>query len=318
MLEVPGRTDHPRLSHLIETAASDQALGLVYPCDPASLEAARQIHAQGLAAVTLFGPESDILILAKDAGISLKGIVIKNTGDDPITAAGVAAEAVRQGQISILMKGSLHTSKLMQVCVSKSAGLRTGRRLSHLFLMDIPRYHKLIGVTDCAINISPDLTGKKDILQNAIDALHHLGIQTPKVALLAAVASVSANMPATTDAAALVQMARDDNSAFPRAIVEGPFGFDNAISSASAKMKGIESTVSGDPDLLLLPDLNAGNIFYKSMVYLAGAECAGVVLGATVPIVLTSRADSVFTRLASVAFAVRLSGHFSTKARSNT
>jgi phosphate acetyltransferase len=296
--------DHPRLNALIQSQKTLLVIGIVYPCDQASIEAAQQIHRHGMARVLLVGPTEKIQRLADQLNISLKGMDLADTPDDPLAAAAIAVSMAASGACSLLMKGGLHTEKLLAAVVSRNSGIRTSRRISHLFLMDIPRYHKLLAITDCAVNISPDLNLKKEILINAIHALHAFGIAEPKVGILAAVASVNPAMPATTDAAQLVQLAKAGQ--LPKAIVEGPFGFDNAISAKSAAMKGIASTISGDPDLLLLPDLQAANIFYKSLVYLAGAECAGLVLGAKVPIVLTSRADSVFTRLASVAFALRL------------
>jgi phosphate acetyltransferase len=296
--------DHPRLNALVQNQKTSLSIGIVYPCDQASIEAAQQIHRLGMAHVVLIGPATKIAQLADQQSISLKGMDLIDTPDRAETAAACAVSMAANKKLSLLMKGGLHTEKLLAAVVNRNSGIRTNRRISHLFLMDIPRYHKLLAITDCAVNISPDLDLKKEILINAIGALHAFGIAEPKVAILAAVASVNPAMPATTDAAALAALSKAGQ--LPKAIVEGPFGFDNAISAKSAAMKGIVSSVSGDPDLLLLPDLQAANIFYKSLVYLAGAECAGLVLGAKVPVVLTSRADSVFTRLASVALALRL------------
>jgi phosphate acetyltransferase len=187
--------------------------------------------------------------------------------------------------------------------VHKSLGLRGATRISHLFLFDLPRYpHKLLGLADCVVNIAPHLPAKRDILSNAIALLQHLGVARPKVGIVAAVESPNPAIPATLDAAALVALAQQ--GMWPGAIVEGPFGFDNAISAAAARTKNIGGTVPGDADLLLMPDLNAGNMLYKSFVYIGGGDCAGLVLGAKVPIVLTSRADSALARLASVALAV--------------
>jgi len=200
------------------------------------------------------------------------------------------------------MKGSLHTDELMAAVVRRDGGLRGAHRISHAFVFDVPRYPKLLALADCVVNISPHLPAKRDILVNALELLRGaLGIAVPKVGILAAVETVNPQIAATVDAAALVEEAA--RGAFGAAIVEGPFGFDNAISAEAARMKGIVSRVSGDADLLLVPDLNAGNILYKSFIYVGGAECAGVVLGARVPIVLTSRSDSLTTRLASAALA---------------
>ncbi len=217
-------------------------------------------------------------------------------------AAQHAAELAKQGVVGALMKGSLHTDELMSAVVSKSAGLRTDRRISHAFLFDLPRYHKLLALADCVVNIQPDLKTKRDILSNALALLRQLGVSRPKVGIVAAVETVNPAIAATLDAQALVAMARD--GAWPGAVIEGPFGFDNVISAEAARIKKIDSEVAGDPDLLLMPDLNAGNMLYKSFNYIGGGDCAGLVLGAKVPIVLTSRADSVPSRLASVALAV--------------
>jgi len=201
-----------------------------------------------------------------------------------------------------LMKGSLHTDELMAAVVNKDTGLRGSSRISHAFVFDLPRYHKLLALADCVVNIAPDLKTKKDIVGNAVALLHKLGIAQPKVGIVAAVEVVNPSIPATLDAQALVEMALA--GAWPGAIVEGPFGFDNAFSAEAARIKKIESKVAGDADLLLMPDLNAGNMLYKSFNYVGGGDCAGLVLGARVPIVLTSRADSLQSRMASVALAV--------------
>ena len=208
----------------------------------------------------------------------------------------------REGVVDALMKGSLHTDELMSAVVRNHTGLRGPRRLSHAFVFDAPRYPKLLALADCVVNIAPDLRAKRDILFNAVELLRDaLAIEQPRVGIVAAVETVNPLIQATVDAAALVAEAA--NGAFGAAIVEGPLGFDNAVSAAAARTKGIDSRVAGEADLLLVPDLNAGNLLYKSFVYLGGAECAGVVLGARVPIVLTSRADSLTARVASAALA---------------
>src|SRR5262249_51888996 len=217
-------------------------------------------------------------------------------------SAAKAAELVRTGEAELLMKGSLHTDELMAAVVAREAGLRTGRRISHVFVMDVPTYHKVLVVTDGAINIAPTLEDKVDICQNAIDLARALGVETPKVAILAAVETVTSKMPATIDAAALCKMA--DRGQITGAIVDGPLAFDNAISAEAAKVKGLRSPVAGDPDILLAPDLEAGNILAKQLTFLANADSAGLVVGARVPIVLTSRADSVRSRIASAAVAM--------------
>ena len=217
-------------------------------------------------------------------------------------SAAKAVELVRTAQAELLMKGSLHTDELMAAVVSREGGLRTGRRISHVFVMDIPTYHKVLIVTDGAINIFPTLEDKVDICQNAVDLAIALGLNKPKVAILAAVETVTSKMPATIDAAALCKMA--ERKQVTGAILDGPLAFDNAISKEAARTKGIHSEVAGDPDILLAPDLEAGNILAKQLSFLAKADSAGLVLGARVPIILTSRADSVRSRIASCAVAM--------------
>ncbi len=299
---------HPRLSALVERAArrathaSAPVLALVHPCDRLALEVAVQMSASGLARPMLVGGRDLIRRAADDSAIEIDDFEIIATDPAPAVAAQHAAELARQGVVGALMKGSLHTDELMSAVVSKSAGLRTDRRISHAFLFDLPRYHKLLALADCVVNIQPDLKTKRDILSNALALLRQLGVSRPKVGIVAAVETVNPAIAATLDAQALVAMARD--GAWPGAVIEGPFGFDNVISAEAARIKKIDSEVAGDPDLLLMPDLNAGNMLYKSFNYIGGGDCAGLVLGAKVPIVLTSRADSVPSRLASVALAV--------------
>ena len=217
-------------------------------------------------------------------------------------AAVRAVELVKEGKAEILMKGSLHTDELMSAIVSRDGGLRTGRRISHVFIMDVPTYHKVLVVTDAAINIAPTLEDKADICQNAIDLAKAFGVERPKVAILAAVETVNSRMPATLDAAALCKMA--ERGQIKGGVLDGPLAFDNAISRDAAKIKGITSEVAGDPDILLAPDLEAGNMVAKQLSFLANADSAGLVLGAKVPVILTSRADSLRSRIASCAVAV--------------
>ena len=207
-----------------------------------------------------------------------------------------------QGEAELLMKGSLHTDELLGAVVARETGLRTGRRISHVFLMDVPTYHKVLVVTDAAINIAPTLEDKVDICQNAIDLAIALGVERPKVAVLAAVETVSSKMQATLDAAALCKMA--ERGQITGGVLDGPLAFDNAISKEAAATKGVKSEVAGDPDILLAPDLEAGNILAKLLSFLANADSAGLVLGAKVPVILTSRADSVRSRIASCAVAM--------------
>ena len=209
---------------------------------------------------------------------------------------------MRLGQAELVMKGSLHSDEVLGAVIAKETGLRTGRRLSHAFLMDVPTYHKVLIITDAAINIAPTLEDKMDICQNAIDLARTFGVERPKIAILAAVETVNSKMPATLDAAALCKMA--DRGQIKGGLLDGPLAFDNAISRDAAKTKGIASEVAGDPDILLAPDLEAGNMMAKMLSFLANADSAGLVLGAKVPVILTSRADSVRSRIASCAVAV--------------
>ncbi|MCK6370185.1 MAG: bifunctional enoyl-CoA hydratase/phosphate acetyltransferase, partial [Gammaproteobacteria bacterium] len=249
----------------------------------------------------IVGPAAAIRDLAKKKNIPLGQAQIVEAADGP-RAAAKAVELVRQGKAELLMKGSLHTDELLGAVVARETGLRTGRRLSHVFILDVPTYHKALLVTDAAINIAPTLEDKVDICQNAIDLAIAFGREQPKVAILAAVETVTSKMPATIDAAALCKMA--ERGQIKGGILDGPLAFDNAISKDAAKIKGIRSEVAGDPDILLAPDLEAGNILAKQLAFLANADSAGLVLGARVPIILTSRADSVRSRMASCAVAM--------------
>jgi phosphotransacetylase len=249
------------------------------------------------------GSEDLIRNLAKSLELDLEVIRIIDIPDSR-SAAVRAVELARKGEVQMLMKGSLHTDELMSAVVSRDAGMRTGRRISHVFALDVPAYHKTLFVTDAAINIQPDLDTKIDILQNAIDMMLKLEVVNPKVAILSAVESVNPAIPSTLDAAALCKMV--DRGQITGAIVDGPLAFDNAISSDAAKIKKIKSPVAGDVDLMMVPNLEAGNILFKELQYLAGALAAGVVVGAKVPIVLTSRADGELARMASCALGALL------------
>src|SRR5215472_14584594 len=252
----------------------------------------------GLIVPILVGPRAKIEETAKSAGIDISKFEVVDTPHSNASAAK-AVELLRESKAELLMKGSLHTDELMGAVVSREGGLRTGRRISHVFVMDVPTYHKVLIVTDGAINIAPSLEDKVDICQNAIDLALSLGRENPKVAILAAVEMVTSKMPATIDAAALCKMA--ERGQIRGGILDGPLAFDNAISKQAAETKGIQSVVAGDPDILLVPDLEAGNMLAKQLTYLANADIAGLVLGARVPIILTSRADSVRSRIASCA-----------------
>jgi phosphotransacetylase len=274
---------------------------VAHPCESTALIAALEAAQKGLITPILVGPAAKIEEVAKKSGITLGDTKIVDAPHSHASAAK-AVELVRQGQAELLMKGSLHTDELLSAVVAKETGLRTGRRISHVFIMDIPTYHKVLIVTDAAINIAPTLEDKVHIVQNAIDLAISLGVSTPKVAILAAVETVTSKMPATIDAAALCKMA--ERGQITGGLLDGPLAFDNAISREAARVKNIQSKVAGDPDILLVPDLEAGNMLAKQLSFLANADSAGLVLGARVPIILTSRADSVRSKIASVAVAV--------------
>ena len=274
---------------------------VAHPCDETSLSGAVEAAEKGLIVPILVGPRAKILSTADSAGLDVRSIQIVDAPHSHASATK-AVELLREAKAEILMKGSLHTDELMAAVVSRDGGLRTARRISHAFVMDVPTYHKVLIVTDGAINIAPTLEDKVDICQNAIDLAVSLGCEWPKVAILAAVETVTSKMPATIDAAALCKMA--ERGQIKGATLEGPLAFDNAISKQAAKTKGIISDVAGDPDILLAPDLEAGNILAKQLTFLANADSAGLVLGARVPIILTSRADSVRSRIASCAVAM--------------
>jgi len=276
---------------------------IVWPCDEVSLGGAYQAYKDNLITPVLVGPETAIRGLAAKMELDLGSISIVDV-DQSRLAAFRAVELARRNEVQMLMKGSLHTDELMGAVVSREGGMRIGRRISHVFALDVPSYHKTLFVTDAAVNIQPDFETKIDILQNAIDMMRAIGIQTPKVAILSAVESVNPAIPSTLDAAALCKMV--DRGQITGAIVDGPLAFDNAISSDAARIKKITSKVAGDADLLMVPNLEAGNILFKELQYLAGALAAGVVVGAKVPVVLTSRADGELARMASCALGVLL------------
>jgi len=288
---------------------------IVHPCDRDSLAGAIEAARRGFIVPVLVGPEDKIRKAAEEAQIDLAPYRIVSTEHSHASAAK-SVELARTGEVEALMKGSLHTDEIMGAIVPAAAGLRTSRRISHAFVMDVSTYPKMFMITDAAVNIFPDLEVKRDIIQNAIDLGHALGIEKPKVGILSAVEVVNPKIPSTLEAAALCKMA--DRGQITGGILDGPLAFDNAISAQAAKIKGISSPVSGDVDILLAPDLEAANMLFKQLTYLAGGEGAGIVLGTKIPIVLTSRADSVRTRLASVAVMAqvahaRRSGKFETR-----
>lgn len=275
---------------------------VAHPCEATALAGAIDARAQGLIEPILVGPAAKIREIAAQAGIDLAGVEIIDTPHSHASAEK-AVEIVRAGRAGLLMKGSLHTDELLAAVVARDIGLRTMRRMSHVFVMDVPSYHKVLTITDAAINIAPSLEDKADICQNAIDLAITLGVARPKVAILAAVETVTSKMPATLDAAALCKMV--ERGQITGGVLDGPLAFDNAISKEAAEIKGIHSEVAGDPDILLVPDLEAGNMVAKLLSFLGGATSAGLVLGARVPIILTSRADNVRSRIASCAIGMR-------------
>jgi len=297
------QTGSGKYEQLIEKCRGLEAVptAVAHPCEQSALAGAVEAGQQGLIVPILVGPAAKIREIAKTHGIDLGSTRIVDVPHSH-AAAAKAVELVRSGQAELLMKGSLHTDELLGAVVARETGLRTGRRISHVFIMDVPTYHKVLVVTDAAINIAPALEDKVDICQNAIDLAVTLGVTTPKVAILAAVETVTSKMPSTIDAAALCKMA--DRGQIVHGLLDGPLAFDNAISKEAAKTKGIRSEVAGDPDILLVPDLEAGNILAKQLSFLANADSAGLVLGARVPIILTSRADSVRSRIASCGVAM--------------
>jgi len=276
---------------------------VVFPCETTALTAAVEAADAGLITPILVGPRQEIVQIAQEAGVNITSFEIEDV-PDASTAAAKAVDVVRAGRAEVLMKGSLHTDVLMAAVVAPTAGLRTSRRISHAFVMAVPSYPKPLIITDAVVNIAPSLEDKRDICQNAIDLAHSFGHTAPKVAILSAVEEVTTKIPSTLDAAALCKMA--DRGQITGAILDGPLALDNAISPEAAKTKGIVSPVAGDADILLVPDLEAGNILAKQFIFLTNADAAGVVLGARVPIILTSRADSVRTRMASCAVALLL------------
>jgi phosphotransacetylase len=278
---------------------------VAHPCDHDSLLGPIEAAKLGLIEPILVGPEGKIRAVAEAEKVDLSPYRIVST-ENSHASAEKAVALVRAGEGEALMKGSLHTDALMGAVVSSATGLRTSRRVSHVFLMDVPTHPHPLAITDAAINIAPTLEDKMHVAQNVIDLAHVLGVAEPKVAILSAVETINSKIPSTLDAAALCKMA--DRGQITGAILDGPLAFDNAISEAAAKTKKIKSPVAGKADVLLVPDLEAGNMLAKQLQYLAGADAAGIVLGARVPIVLTSRADTVRTRLASIAV-MKLIGH---------
>jgi phosphate acetyltransferase len=304
--QTPEFAIHLRTAELIAQARAAPPLrtAIVYPNSAESLGAALSARALGLIDPVLVGPEARLAALAREAGIALDGCKVVDSGDDPRRAARRAAEFARTGEVAALMKGSLHSDELLGAVMRRSSGLRRGgkgRRLSHVFWFDVPRHPRPVMVTDCVVNVAPSLVTKRDIVQNAFELAHALGYSLPKLAIVSAIETLNPAIQTTVEAPALRAMV--ERGEITGGLVDGPFGFDIAVSPAAAQLKGIASAVAGIADILLMPNLEAGNMIYKSLVYMAGAECAGVVLGATVPVILTSRSDSIASRIASCALA---------------
>lgn len=304
-VRVPGVDGLPLAARALALGAIRVAV--VHPCDETSLAAALDAHAAGLIEPILVAPRAKLAEVARKAGLDLSGIAIEDVPHSH-AAAAKAVELAAGGRVDALMKGSLHTDELMAAVVASAAGLRTARRISHCYLMHSPAYPRPFIITDGAINIAPTLEEKADIVRNAIDLAHIVGVAVPRVAILAAVETINPRMQTTLDAAALCKMA--DRGQITGAVLDGPLAFDNAISVAAARIKGIVSDVAGLADILLVPDLESGNMLAKQLEYLGGAASAAVVMGARVPIVLTSRADSRESRIASCALAALVAHHY--------
>jgi phosphate acetyltransferase len=293
----------PKLDAL-EAAARGKgrlAVAVAYPCSTDSLAAAVSAFQAGIIQPVLVGPRRRIEACANTLELSLEGIRFVEAEDDPIVSSRIAVALVGANEVSALMKGSQHTDELLGAVVARDANLRTSGRMSHVFWFDLPAYHKPLMVTDAVVNMAPSLKDKVDILTNAIGFSHAIGLALPKIAILSAMETVNPDHVSSMDAAALSKMA--ERGQMRGAIVDGPLAFDNAISAASAATKGISSLVAGEPDILMVPNLDVGNVLYKSFIYMGQGECAGVVLGARVPIILTSRSDSRRARIASCALA---------------
>jgi phosphate acetyltransferase/phosphate butyryltransferase len=299
---------HHKSLRLLERARSRGAIqtAVIYPCSAAALEGTSEAQAAGLIEPILVGPRANIASVAAERGIDLAATCIVDVAG-PLEAAYRAAALVHEGRAQILMKGSLHTDELMKAIASRKAGLLTPRRVSHVFVMDVPAHERLLFIADAAVNVAPKLRVKRDITQSAIDLAHAAGIATPNVAVLSAIETVTASMPSTLDAAALREMA--GRGEITGGNVDGPFALDIALSADAARIKGIDSTVAGAADILIVPGIEAGNILYKSLVYLSGAIAGGIVMGMRAPIILTSRADSAASRVASAALACLLVHH---------
>jgi len=298
----------PHLERLLQAVSSMPALktAVVHPAGASALQGAIEAAEEGLIIPILIGPQNRIESAAKDAGLDISQYELLPT-EHSHASAKLAVEMARDGKVAAIMKGKLHTDELMGAVVSREGGLRTGRRMSHVFAFDVPTYPRPLFITDAAINIEPDLETKADIIRNVIDLAHILGIETPRVAILSAVETVTSKIESTLHAAALCKMA--DRGQIKGGLLDGPLAFDNAISEEAVKIKGIKSEVAGKAEVLVVPDIEAGNMLAKQLEYLARAEGAGIVLGAKVPVVLPSRADDAMSRLAACALAVMINAN---------
>ena len=295
------------LAHVRQAALEPVRAAIVHPCDALSIRAALDVRDEGLVQPVLVAPRGRLEAAAAEAGVDISGLPVEDVPHSH-AAAMRAAELARDGEVEIMIKGSLHSDELMSAVVARASGLRTKRRVSHCFVIQTPHYPRPFLVTDAAVNLAPDLLQKADIVQNAIDLAHVLGIDRPKVAILAAVETVNPSMQATLDAAALCKMA--DRGQITGGVLDGPLAFDNAVSMEAAKTKGIASPVAGQADILVVPDLESGNMLAKQLIFMGQAASAGIVLGAKVPVVLTSRADPRDSRMASCAIALMLAHHY--------
>ena len=294
---------HTKYDRLIARAKEvpPAATIIVHPCDESSLRGAIEAAETGIVVPTLVGPAARINAVARKHNLDISRFAIVDAPHSD-AAAAQAVQLIREGKGELLMKGSLHTDELMRAVTASATGLRTARRISHVFIVDVPNHPDTLFITDAAINIFPDLEAKRDIVQNAIDLFTQVGLGTPRVAILSAVETVTSKIPSTIEAAALCKMA--DRGQITDGILDGPLAFDNAIDPEAASIKGIQSPVAGRAQILVVPDLEAGNMLAKNLIFLSRADSAGIVLGTRVPVILTSRADSVRSRLASCAAAV--------------
>ena len=302
MTQITPSRQHEKYNRLIAAAKNvpPLATAVAHPCDETSLRGALEAAEAGLISPILVGPKNKIEGVAQTSSLDLAEAEIVDAPHSH-AAAEKAVELVRTGKAELLMKGSLHTDELLTEVVKRETGIRTGRRISHVFVMDVPGHSHTLFITDAAVNIAPDLDAKRDIIQNAIDLFAGLGLGVPKVAILSAVETVTTSIPSTIEAAALCKMS--DRGQITGGELDGPLAFDNAISPEAARIKGIKSPVAGQAQILVVPDLEAGNMLAKNLSFLSRADAAGIVLGAQVPIILTSRADNIMTRMASCAVA---------------